>query len=309
MAVLVPPEGEAPAVLGARHMVGRSPGAHTRIPSRAVSGEHAVFLWTGERWSVRDLGSKNGTWVGDRQLAPGETVSLPSGSEIAFGEPENRWTLVSDFGPTVAAYHGREILEGEGRLLALPDEDDPEVVIELDPAYGWQAIRDGEALGVVDGEEVEAGGHTWTICLPNTLLPAPLTTELQEISITEKTIGRTSLDFAVSADEEYIELTAKVSGISHLLPPRVHHYLLLTLARTRLTDAAEGIAESEQGWMYTSALRKALRISPNQYYVMTHRLRRELEDLGVVDATRLVEKRTTSRQVRIGVSQLTVRPL
>jgi len=309
MAVLMHPGGDAPAILGARHLVGRSPGAHTRVPSRAVSGEHAVFLWTGERWELRDLGSRNGTFVGGRQLAPGETVTLKTGAEIAFGEPEARWVLASAAGPTVAAVSGREIMEGEGRLLALPDEDDPEIVIELDPAYGWQALRDGEAIGVVDGEELDAGGRSWRICLPSTLVPAPYTTELREISITEKTIGRTALDFAVSADEEYIELTAKVAGMPHQLPPRVHHYLLLTLARHRLTDAAEGVAESEQGWMYTSELRKALRISPNQYYVMTHRLRRELEELGIVDATRLVEKRTTSRQVRIGVSELTVRPL
>ena len=309
MAVLQSPEPGEPVFLSARHLVGRSPTADTQVPSRSVSGEHAVFLWTGEGWQLKDLGSRNGTWVGEQQLTPGEPVTLHADDEIAFGDPSERWVVRSVREPTVAAWTPELVAEGEGRLLALPDEADPEVVIELDAARGWQLIRDGESHPVQHGASVEVAGSTYLISIPTSLAPVPMTTELREISITQNTIRRAELDFAVSADEEYIELTITVGGRPQRLAPRVHHYMLVVLARRRLEDIAEGVEESEQGWVYTSDLRKDLRITPNQYYVMSHRLRREVEDLGVVDASRLIEKRSTTRQIRIGATRLTVRRL
>ncbi|MCO4772021.1 MAG: FHA domain-containing protein [Deltaproteobacteria bacterium] len=309
MAVLMSPYSGAPEFLGARHLVGRSEVANIVVRDPAVSGEHAVFTWTGRVWELRDLGSRNGTWVDDRQLGPGERLPLELGNQIAFGDRKKRWELLSAAPPTVAGWTDGLVVEGEGRLLALPSEEDPQVVVELDPVRGWQMIREGESSPVRHGEMVTIGRTEFTISIPAALAPVPMTAELQEISITENTTRRMKLDFGVSADEEYIELTADVGGTSRRLAPRVHHYLLLVLARRRLADAAEGVAESEQGWVYTNDLRKGLRITANQYYVMTHRLRREVEDLGVVDASRLVEKRTTSRQVRIGVPDLTVRSL
>jgi hypothetical protein len=309
MAVLQSPESSEPVFLSARHMVGRSPGADTEVTSRAVSGEHAVFLWTGARWELRDLGSRNGTWVGERQLGPGETAALAADDEIAFGDPGERWILRSDREPTVAAWTTGVVSEGEGRLLALPDEADPQVVIELDAAHGWQLLRDGESSPVQHGDEVVIGDVAWRICIPPVLSPVPMTAELREISITQDTIRRAELDFGVSSDEEYTELRVTVGPRAVTLPPRVHHYMLLELARRRLADAADGVVEAEQGWVYTSDLRRDLRITANQYYVMSHRLRREVEELGIVDATRLIEKRTTSRQVRIGATRLNVRSL
>ncbi len=309
MAVLLDPESASPEILGARHLVGRSVVAHTLIRDRAVSGDQAVFQWTGSHWELRDLGSRNGTWVGGQQLRPGERRTLSKGDEIAFGDPSRVWVLESAAAPTVAAWTDGIIVEGEGRLLALPTPDDPLVVIELDPVHGWQLHRHGEASPVTDAEVVDVGGVDYTVRIPSSFTPIPVTAELGTIYSPQKTVGNMVLHFGVSADEEYIELTAKVGSARRQMPPRVHHYLLLILARQRLMDESEGVADAEQGWMYTSDLRQGLRISPNQYYVMVHRLRREAEDLGVMDASQLIEKRTTSRQVRIGTANLTIRNL
>ena len=136
----------------------------------------------------------------------------------------------------------------------------------------------------------------------------PETAELKEISL-DKRVDLIRLDFAVSADEEYIEVTCALGDEREAIKPRSHHELLLLLARKRFDDAGEGVGESEQGWVYTSEVRSMLRISANQFYVMSHRCRKDLEDLGVVDAARIIEKRTTSRQIRIGVTDLTIRSL
>ncbi len=309
MAVLENLGGGAAVVLEPRHLVGRSTGNDTRILGPAVSGEHALFLWTGNGWELRDLGSRNGTWVGDRQLRPGDRLNVAAGAKIAFGDPQERWILTTDSAPSAVAWAEDRVIEGEGRFLGLPDADDPRVLVELDHEAGWVVVRDGAPRAAVHGEILEIDGREFRLGLPGGRTEnVPQTAELKEISL-DKRVDVIGLDFAVSADEEYIEVTARLAATAEAIKPRAHHELLLVLARRRLEDAAEGVAASEQGWVYTSDVRTMLRISANQFYVMSHRCRKELEDLGVVDAGRIIEKRTTSRQVRIGVADLTVRAL
>jgi hypothetical protein len=151
------------------------------------------------------------------------------------------------------------------------------------------------------------GGREFRLGLPGAS-GVPQTAELREISLDRRT-DVMRLDFGVSADEEYIEVTAWLAGRAESIRPRAHLELLLVLARRRIEDAGGGVGSSEQGWVYTSDVRSMLRISANQFYVMSHRCRKDLEDLGVVDANRIIEKRTTSRQIRIGVADLTVHSL
>ena len=73
-----------------RHLVGRSSECLLRLDSPTVSGEHATVFWSGEGWRVRDLGSRNGTWVGDERLAPGVARALGLDVAVAFGEAGDR---------------------------------------------------------------------------------------------------------------------------------------------------------------------------------------------------------------------------
>jgi S1-C subfamily serine protease len=69
-----------------RVRVGRGAGVDLRLdPDRdlAVSAEHAEFYFEANEWLVRDLGSRNGTWIdGSRIEAPRRVVP---GMRIAFG--------------------------------------------------------------------------------------------------------------------------------------------------------------------------------------------------------------------------------
>jgi hypothetical protein len=202
------------------------------------------------------------------------------------------------------------VVEGEGSFLALPSLDEPEVVVELEPGQGWLLVGEHGSRPIGDRERVVVRGTVWEISLPGTLeSTAVLTPALVDEPATVELLGRLSLDLAISADEEYVEATVGLGVGARLLPPRTHHYLLVVLARARLEDAVAGVAEGEQGWLYTSDLRKALGVSANAFYVMAHRCRRELEELGVIDSADLFQKRSTSRQVRLGVSAVTVRSL
>lgn len=79
-------------------VVGRSRRCAIRLDDRRVSGEHARIRWTGERWVLRDLDSRNGTWLASRRLEAGEAVPLDLSSRFHFGAPGDDWHLV-DCGP------------------------------------------------------------------------------------------------------------------------------------------------------------------------------------------------------------------
>jgi DNA-binding winged helix-turn-helix (wHTH) protein len=65
------------------NVVGRDPDCALTIPSGLVSRRHARIVVTGERATLQDLGSKNGTLLGGRRVK-GE-VQLAEGDEVRIG--------------------------------------------------------------------------------------------------------------------------------------------------------------------------------------------------------------------------------
>lgn len=306
MALLLHPKSERheerSVQLRARTLIGRSPAVDLRLDDPNVSREHAVIAWGPGGWELRDLGSSNGTLVDGERIEPGVSHRLTQGCTIAFGTHGPRWVLQTDRPPSLVAMCGQDVVEGDGELLLLPHADDPQVMVHHEPPHGWVMERDGACTAVKDRATFALDGKVWQLLLPQSSTP---TGQWED----DHTIDRLHLDFAVSADEEYVEVVVRMGAESHALPSRAHHYTLLTLARARLADAAEGGHANEHGWVYASDLQTMLRASSNQLYVSVHRARREFEDLGVAGAASLVQRRTTTRQLRLGVASLSVRPL
>ncbi len=293
-------------VLRSRHLVGRSAAVDTSLQTAGVSGEHAVFTWTGASWELRDLASTNGTFVQGRRIAPGERVVLQPDDDVAFADSGDLWVVETTAAPSVVATSGEALVEGEGPFLALPSLDDPEMVIEQDDDR-WVLVEEDERTALADRQTVVVRNRAWVIGLPTALAAtAPVGDAGALRAMLTRRLAETALEFRVSGDEEYLELTVQLAGERHLVPPKAHQYLLLVLARARIEDGADDRPDSERGWVYSSDLRKMLRCSQNQFHVMCHRVRREFEALGVADSTEIIERRTTSRQVRIGVGSLTV---
>ncbi|HSD27889.1 MAG TPA: FHA domain-containing protein, partial [Vicinamibacteria bacterium] len=71
-----------PLAIG-ENVVGRDPEAALTIPSSLVSRRHACIVVAGERATLRDLGSKNGTLLRGRRVE-GE-VKLDDGDEVRIG--------------------------------------------------------------------------------------------------------------------------------------------------------------------------------------------------------------------------------
>jgi hypothetical protein len=82
------------AAFGDRVSVGRALNKDLAFRHASVSKFHAYFqLPDGDRCSVADAGSKNGTMVNGSPLAPKQLVELASGDHVTFGSV---FTIVMD---------------------------------------------------------------------------------------------------------------------------------------------------------------------------------------------------------------------
>jgi hypothetical protein len=66
------------------NLIGRAPEAHIRIESPKVSRRHARIVVEGDTAVVEDLGSKNGTFVGDVRVEG--PMPLANGDQLRLGQ-------------------------------------------------------------------------------------------------------------------------------------------------------------------------------------------------------------------------------
>jgi pSer/pThr/pTyr-binding forkhead associated (FHA) protein len=75
--------GEAFTVTADRMMIGRSPDCDVFLDDVTVSRRHAELLRDGDRHTIRDLGSLNGTFVNRRRI---ESTVLEDDDEVQIGK-------------------------------------------------------------------------------------------------------------------------------------------------------------------------------------------------------------------------------
>jgi hypothetical protein len=285
--------------LAARTVVGRSAGCTIRLDSRFVSGEHASITWTGERWQLRDLASRNGTFAGDDRLPSGGEVPLAAGDRIAFGDAEETWVLDDAIPPGLFAVElsTGAIVHSDTDLLALPDERSPAGVVYVSTDGFVAESPEGELRPVADATVLHSASGAWQVRLPDWYVStAPAG---------GPGIDEVELRMAVSSDEEHVAIRILHRRGEIALDPREYHYLLLTLARARLEDAA--LPESERGWRDRDELARMLGMEVNALNVAIFRARQQLAAAGVYAAARVVEVRPGQR--RIGVARLHIEGL
>jgi hypothetical protein len=285
-------------------LVGRAPTCALRLDLRYVSAQHAVLRFTAGRWGVKDLGSRNGTFVDGRRIRPGHDVSIEKGARLAFGKLEEQWELADDSPPCVMAVplDGGDPVLFEGDLLALPSGDDPQMTIYPAGGGAWMAeMADGAALPLQNGQTFDVGDRTFRFSCD---VSVPATSMLEGGAAIE--VRNVALSFRVTRDEEHVELRAVCAGKTFDIGARSHNYLLLTLARKRLADAAQGVAEAARGWVDQDTLAHDPSMAPPQLNIDVFRIRRQFAGLGLRDAANIVERRPRTRQLRIGTGQITV---
>jgi len=268
-----------------------------------VSAEHASVRWDGDRWVVRDLGSRNGTWLDGAAITVGDPQPLRVGSELSFGAPDHTWLLDDASPPTPWAEAAGRVVRGSLDLLALPDADAPEQVAYRLADGSWAMEVDGAVRPVRHLDRVEVGGVEYTLHLPVYVAP---TTDAPRAA---RTASDLALTFRVSRDEEHVEVEGRLGERVLDLGARTHHYLMLVLARRRLEERDAGEDDAAAGWVHALELCEMLKLDDSAVNLQVFRARKQLAKHGVPGAARLVERRPDSRELRIGVGDLVVHQL
>ncbi|MBL8954837.1 MAG: FHA domain-containing protein [Myxococcaceae bacterium] len=77
-----------------RLTIGRSPDCDLVLHDPAISARHAAIAWDGERGTIQELGSSNGTYLNGIRL--GSHASLRGGDAISFGRAQFVFLLTPD---------------------------------------------------------------------------------------------------------------------------------------------------------------------------------------------------------------------
>jgi predicted component of type VI protein secretion system len=137
-----PHAGETIAIRRGKLLIGREEDCHLRPESEFVSRHHCVLLLDDYTLRIRDLGSKNGTFVNGRRVGSGETILLHDDT-ISIGE------MIGQIDLTPAA-------------------------VTVDPAVLPAELH---RTGVFEGDTVQAG-HAPPDTNPEAPVPAPLIPDL-----------------------------------------------------------------------------------------------------------------------------------
>lgn len=289
--------------LRAHTLLGRRNRCDIRVDTAMVSSEHARLKWIRDSWELRDLGSRNGTFVDGQRLASGESIQLEAGSTFSLSHQGAEFELVDASAPEIVATALTTGVHyfGESGLLALPDDRSPLVTLFMNGNDEWMVESSNGQRAVVDREVLDIGGNKYGIELP---LAEEETQQVSLVSLMLETIG---LRLAVSPDEEQVEVTVLLGAHAKRLPPRRYHYLLVTLARAWLAD--ENAAPSTRGWVDRDDLCRGLGMDATRLGVEIHRARKQFAALGIQNAAELIQRRSGTYEIRIGVSNVEVTAL
>ncbi|MFT7518567.1 MAG: hypothetical protein ACI9MC_000699 [Kiritimatiellia bacterium] len=251
--------------------------------------------WSGEHWLLRDLGSRNGTQVDDRRLQPGETVHVTAGQTLLFGDAPP-WVLGSSSAPGPEASAGAQYASGDEETLLLPNDEQALACVYSQPNGQWMMDAQGELRSVRDAERVVVDERSYVLHLPK---QSPMIERTHTLGEHTLLLGTMHLHFAVSADEETVQMKANTASAEVTFKERAHHYTVLTLARLRQKDVTRLLGE--QGWIERSTLGHMLRLKANALNLHLFRTRRQFTGAGIVGGSGIIEVRQGTHEVRLGV--------
>jgi len=277
-------------------IVGRSPNSGLRIPEAYVSAQHAALRWGGARWEIKDLASRNGTFLNGTRLDIGKAYAVTRGAELAFGSEAETWVLADDAAPRAMAIpiDGGEPLDLGQQVVGLPSTENPEASIFRDNDGLWKLeTQDGERTLLEHHRLFQVAGRAFRFANPDILGPT-------SSSLAPSNEAGVSLHFLVTRDEEHVEIRAEHGGLVLDLGARSHNYLLLLLARARLADEGKGFPEPSCGWLYIEELLTALQITSTQLNIDVFRIRQHFGRVGLPGVGSVIERRPRQNQIRLG---------
>ena len=275
--------------LPARALLGRNPTSTIALHGRLASGEHARILWTGSAWELRDLGSRNGTYVNGALLAAGASRFLVQGDKLGFGESAPAFVLEDASAPSPMAFdlRSKEVIDGIGDLLQLPSSDQAEATIYRAHDGMWRVEDSAGVHQTASKETIEVAGRLFRLELPDT-------SDLTPMGDVSFSLPNLTIRFHVPASFERIALELVHQRRQQFLEPREHGYALLVLAQERIAD--KHLPEADRGWRSIQWLTQSLKADAPIVNVLIHRARLQLASAGVEGAAEIVEVKRGARR-------------
>ncbi|MFW2374514.1 MAG: FHA domain-containing protein [Gammaproteobacteria bacterium] len=274
MAIMQNHQSGAWVLLRSHHVFGRAKNkTDTCINDPIISLVHASVRWSGAYWELIDH-SRNGTWLNDERLS--QSMKLTVGDKIAFKrDGSETWTLSDDTASKTMLLG----LTDKARDIALdsihmlPNEEDPELCLYMIEQGRWILAESNIEKKLSDGDIITLGPELrWRFQMA---LPASETLARELNS--EYPVEECTFEFSVSADEEHTCLSI-IFGKNRIdMGERVHHYLLLTLARKKLEDYHNGFGEDSVGWVEIADLQKMLGLDNCHLNIHIYRARQQIK--------------------------------
>lgn len=276
-------------VAGGAVNLGRAPVNDLVLADPAVSWMHCVVWEEAGRVHVRDLGSANGTFAGERRvlgvdvLQPGEDLRLGPSTrarvELVAAAPERRVPMVEQVGTGVRVPVTRDRFHfggGPGIDVAVPGAAGRVASILVDPdGRAWLGRNDEEIL-LEEGSEFEVG--EWRFRIGSAVLDRAATVAgaptAYPYALRARLDGRSGPEATVSDPSR---------GLSYAVEGATKPVLLYLLARQHLADVAAGVPDAERGWCTTQSLQSGVwgrGGNDNRLDVLVCRLRADLREAG-----------------------------
>ncbi|HEX7025684.1 MAG TPA: FHA domain-containing protein [Gammaproteobacteria bacterium] len=305
MAILKSDKNGETIFLHVHHVFGRRKVANgTWLQDAEISSVHAAIRWSGERWLIKDH-SKNGTWLNGNRMQPGAELPLVQGACIGFGHSEDNLYTVIDLSPPVPLLvrldcEDIQVIELKS-INALPTIKTPEAFVFLSDQGEWICEGEHRTFPLSDGHILHLGGSAWRFIAPGV---SETTLDIVQSGIVDR--ESVHLHFRVSLDEEHTFLKLGYNGEIYDLGERIHHFLLLTLARSRQADRERQIDPAEQGWVEIEDLSKMLGLEVSHTNIQIFRARKQVCEAlaGKLSSVQLVERRRGA--VRIGCPRFNI---
>lgn len=263
--------------LNSQHIFGRSPHSSTQLEARDVSKSHATLYWQGGLWHIKDH-SRNGTVINGSFLH-NSVARLSKGQVVQFGKENSTQWKVVDVAPPLnylVPLNGKNDIIPLESYYTLPNEENPEISFFCTPDRQWKAERAGETIELEHNQVFEYNSESWRF----------VRNELVDETVDYGRIKEHAwFEFALSADQEQINIKIVVNELAMDLGERSYNYMLLALARKRLEHMEAGYDANEQGWITIDSLTHELskeelkEVDQYNLNLRIHRLRKGLQKL------------------------------
>jgi hypothetical protein len=289
--------------LEVEYLIGRAPGCSLRLSRTFVSAQHARLSWEGGCWLLRDLISRNGTYVDEHRLPPGSCRPLLRGTRIAFGAATSRWELVDASPPDVLVTSlaaERQVVARHG-ILAIPSCDDPRAMLYRNSDGRWVVEKPNESITPIAAMQTFAlGDDAWRFSCP------PEAARGADAADAAIRMAHVQLNFLVSPHEEPLQVQIAYENRTIDLEIADCDRLLLALARRRLLDSAQGLGAAAGGWVDEEELAAELTLRGLDLNADICRIRRQFGPAEVLDPASIVARRPRTRQLRIGTERIAI---